>query len=237
MCSQAGTIQDLTPGALPGLEWFRGLPRKGAFPCCREPPPSSPPCPFSRPRSPRRPRTRTRRRGRGPASSCGPLPASRSRRPTSSSPPSSRAATTSRRSTAPRSSGSGATGGRASRRRTATPGRATTKIERRFTAHHVFQFAGLYRMKVTLRKSGKDIMSQTVQVTVRAGLGDISPEPGTDGVGTASPRAGRAARTRPPTCSPGTPCCSSSSTGAPAAAPSPRPARGRRAPCAGSRRG
>jgi hypothetical protein len=29
-----------------------------------------------------------------------------------------------------------------------------------------------------LRKSGKNITSQTVQVTVRAGLGDISPEPG-----------------------------------------------------------
>jgi len=58
------------------------------------------------------------------------------------------------------------------------PWSPATKIERRFTAHHTFQFAGLYRAKVTLRKSGKNIMSQTVQVTVRAGLGDISPEPG-----------------------------------------------------------
>ena len=58
------------------------------------------------------------------------------------------------------------------------PWSPASKIERRFTAHHVFQFAGLYRTKVTLRKSGKNIMSQTVQVTVRAGLGDLSPEPG-----------------------------------------------------------
>jgi hypothetical protein len=54
----------------------------------------------------------------------------------------------------------------------------TTKIERRFTANHVYQFAGLYLVKLTLRKAGKNIMSQSVQLTVRAGLGDTSPDPG-----------------------------------------------------------
>jgi hypothetical protein len=58
------------------------------------------------------------------------------------------------------------------------PWSPTSTIERRFTAHHVFQFAGLYRTKVTLRKSGKNIMSQTQVVTIRAGLGDVSPDPG-----------------------------------------------------------
>jgi hypothetical protein len=53
-----------------------------------------------------------------------------------------------------------------------------TKIQRRYTAHHVFQFAGLYRTRVTLRKSGKNILSQTMQGTIRAGLGDVSPDPG-----------------------------------------------------------
>lgn len=52
-----------------------------------------------------------------------------------------------------------------------------TTIQRRFTANHTFQFAGLYRTKVTLRRSGKAIVSQSVQVTVRAGLGDTSPDP------------------------------------------------------------
>jgi hypothetical protein len=52
-----------------------------------------------------------------------------------------------------------------------------TKIQRRFTAHHTFQFAGLYRTRVTLRK-GKSTLSQTQQVTIRAGLGDVSPDPG-----------------------------------------------------------
>jgi hypothetical protein len=58
------------------------------------------------------------------------------------------------------------------------PWTATTQIQRRFTANHTYQFAGLYRVRVTLRKSNKDLMSQSVQVTIRAGLGDTSPEPG-----------------------------------------------------------
>jgi hypothetical protein len=54
----------------------------------------------------------------------------------------------------------------------------STKMERRFSAHHVYQFAGLYPVKITLRKSGRTIASQTLSLTVRAGLGDTSPEPG-----------------------------------------------------------
>ena len=54
----------------------------------------------------------------------------------------------------------------------------TSKLERRFTAHHLYPQAGLYLVKVTLRKTGKNIMSQTMQITIRAGLGDISPDPG-----------------------------------------------------------
>jgi hypothetical protein len=58
------------------------------------------------------------------------------------------------------------------------PWTESTPIQRRFTANHTFQFAGLYRVKITLRKSNKNLMSQTVNVTIRAGLGDTSPEPG-----------------------------------------------------------
>ena len=58
-------------------------------------------------------------------------------------------------------------GGKSVQEADCDPWSPTTKIERRFTAHHVFQFAGLYRTKVTLRKTGKDITSQTVQVTPR----------------------------------------------------------------------
>jgi len=69
-------------------------------------------------------------------------------------------------------------GGKSVQESDCDPWTETSQIERRFTANHTFQFAGLYRVHVTLRRSGKDLMTQTVQLTVRAGLGDISPDPG-----------------------------------------------------------
>ena len=53
-----------------------------------------------------------------------------------------------------------------------------TKLERRFTVHHVFKFAGAYLVRATLRKAGKELMIQTMQMTVRAGLGDPNEDPG-----------------------------------------------------------
>jgi len=58
------------------------------------------------------------------------------------------------------------------------PWTSSSTIERRFTANHDYPFAGLYPVKVTLRKSGKSIAAQSMNVTVRAGLGDVSPDPG-----------------------------------------------------------
>src|SRR5512135_2925454 len=69
-------------------------------------------------------------------------------------------------------------GGKSVQEADCDPWTATTPIQRRFTANHTYQFAGLYRVKITLRKSNKDLMSQTVAITIRAGLGDQSPEPG-----------------------------------------------------------
>jgi hypothetical protein len=69
-------------------------------------------------------------------------------------------------------------GGKSVQEADCEPWTETTQIQRRFTSNHTFQFAGLYRVKVTLRKSNKNLMSQTVNVTIRAGLGDTSPEPG-----------------------------------------------------------
>jgi hypothetical protein len=69
-------------------------------------------------------------------------------------------------------------GGKSVQEADCDPWTDTTQIQRRFTANHTYQFAGLYRVRVTLRKSSKDLMSQTVSITIRAGLGDISPEPG-----------------------------------------------------------
>jgi hypothetical protein len=52
------------------------------------------------------------------------------------------------------------------------------KIERRFTAEHEYRKAGTYNVRVTLRRSSKNLVAQTVRVTVRPGLGDNSQEQG-----------------------------------------------------------
>ncbi len=49
-----------------------------------------------------------------------------------------------------------------------------TKIERRFTANHVYGRASIYTVKVTLRRTGKAFATQNVQITVRPGAGDRS---------------------------------------------------------------
>ncbi len=51
------------------------------------------------------------------------------------------------------------------------------KIERRYTAHHTYFRAAVYSIKVTLKKNGRSVAAQTVQVTVRPGLGDRTMEP------------------------------------------------------------
>lgn len=50
-------------------------------------------------------------------------------------------------------------------------------IERRFTAEHEYKRAGNYSAKVTLRRAGRSLATQTVRVTVRPGLGDRTIEP------------------------------------------------------------
>jgi hypothetical protein len=51
-----------------------------------------------------------------------------------------------------------------------------TKIERRFTTDHEFRRAGVYNVKVTMRRSGRNIATANVRVTVRPGLGDRTLE-------------------------------------------------------------
>jgi hypothetical protein len=52
-----------------------------------------------------------------------------------------------------------------------------THIERRFSQEHGFVRAGVYAVKVTMRRSNHLIAKQTVTVTVRPGLGDPSNVP------------------------------------------------------------
>ena len=51
-----------------------------------------------------------------------------------------------------------------------------SKIERRFTADHEYRQAGVYSVKVTMRRSNNQIAAANVKVTVRAGLGDKTIE-------------------------------------------------------------
>ena len=51
-----------------------------------------------------------------------------------------------------------------------------SKIERRFTADHEYRQAGVYSVKVTMRRNKDQIAVANVKVTVRAGLGDKTLE-------------------------------------------------------------
>lgn len=51
-----------------------------------------------------------------------------------------------------------------------------TKIDRRFTAEHDYRKAGVYNVKVTLRRAGRAIAANSVRITVRPGLGDRTME-------------------------------------------------------------
>src|SRR5687767_4901290 len=46
-----------------------------------------------------------------------------------------------------------------------------SKIERRFTADHEYRQAGVYTVKVTMRRNNNQIAAANVKVTVRPGLG------------------------------------------------------------------
>jgi hypothetical protein len=52
----------------------------------------------------------------------------------------------------------------------------TSTIDRHFTADHVYQLSGRYTVKLTLRRAGKSVASQTLQLTIRPGLGDRTIE-------------------------------------------------------------
>jgi hypothetical protein len=49
-----------------------------------------------------------------------------------------------------------------------------TKIARRYTGRHEFRYAGRYRVHVTLSRAGKPVLSQSMAITIRAGVGDPS---------------------------------------------------------------
>jgi hypothetical protein len=67
-------------------------------------------------------------------------------------------------------------GGKSTHESDCAPYEPGTKIERRFTAEHGYERAGVYNAKVTFKRTGRTFLAQTVRVTVRAGLGDPTRE-------------------------------------------------------------
>lgn len=51
-----------------------------------------------------------------------------------------------------------------------------TKVERRFSTEHQYRRAGVYNVKVTLKKSDRPIAVANVKVTVRPGIADQTME-------------------------------------------------------------
>jgi hypothetical protein len=54
------------------------------------------------------------------------------------------------------------------------PYEAGMKIERRYSAEHVYERAGVYNVIVTLRRGNRTLRKQSVQVNVRPGVSDPS---------------------------------------------------------------
>jgi hypothetical protein len=51
-----------------------------------------------------------------------------------------------------------------------------SKIERRFTVEHEYRKAGLYNVKLTMRRANRTLAQTTIKITVRPGLGDRTME-------------------------------------------------------------
>ena len=64
-------------------------------------------------------------------------------------------------------------GGKSLQEADCTPFEAgVTKIQRRFTADHEYRKAGVYSVRVTMRRTNRPLATAAVRVTVRPGLGD-----------------------------------------------------------------
>jgi PKD repeat protein len=67
-------------------------------------------------------------------------------------------------------------GGKSTHEADCPPYETGTRIERRFTAQHQYDVAGVYSVKATFKRAGRSFLANNVRVTVRAGLGDPSSE-------------------------------------------------------------
>jgi hypothetical protein len=65
-------------------------------------------------------------------------------------------------------------GGKSSHEADCPPFQPGMELERRFTAEHVFRRAGVYNVKVSLRRSDRTVAVASTTVHVRGGLGDLA---------------------------------------------------------------
>ena len=65
-------------------------------------------------------------------------------------------------------------GGKSAHAADCDPWTGESKLQRRFSERHDYPHAGLYNARITLKKAGKTFVSQTVEVTVRQGIGDTN---------------------------------------------------------------
>ncbi len=54
------------------------------------------------------------------------------------------------------------------------PFEAGAKIERRYTGEHEYRVSGSYDIKATLRRSGRSFAAQTIRITVKPGLTEMT---------------------------------------------------------------
>jgi PKD repeat protein len=64
-------------------------------------------------------------------------------------------------------------GGKSVHQEDCAPFKTGTALERRFTANHAYRQAGIYNVKITMRRATQPIAVASATVTVRPGLGDM----------------------------------------------------------------
>jgi hypothetical protein len=64
-------------------------------------------------------------------------------------------------------------GGRSVAESDCPPFEAGTKLERRFSSRHEFRRPGVYNVRVQLSRGDRPVLSATINVTVRPGLGSL----------------------------------------------------------------
>jgi PKD repeat protein len=68
-------------------------------------------------------------------------------------------------------------GGKSVRESDCEPLAPGADIQRRYTASHEYRRAGIYNVKLTMRRGDKPLAAQTVKVTVKAGAMDPTEDP------------------------------------------------------------